>query len=107
MTLYVHIECPANTMLTGELWGLNAYPSSDGMFGGREIKISGPCFTRSDAIKCRFGNIVTDGVSLNGIMHATCASPFQRAVGPMTIGVSTDGGTKYFFNGQFDTGNNV
>ena len=76
------------------------------MMGGSEIMVSGPCFPDvTDRLKCRFADVVTDGVALDNVMKAACVQPITKALGHVPLGVSIDGGNNYFFEKDYLLGN--
>ena len=85
-------------------WELQVTPYSDGMFGGKEVNVSGPCFMNPNLIKCRFGSSTTNGWVSQNAMRASCHVPAQGEIGHVTLSVSIDGGSNWHFKTDFLSG---
>lgn len=81
------------------------YPTFAGMFGGRMIDISGPCFADSiNNIRCRFGNTPSPPVTVN-TTRLRCVVPHLTVRGIVKLSVSVDGGRSYPYETPFTIGN--
>ncbi len=88
-------------------WDLQVTPGYGGMFGGKEVNVSAPCFINGDAIKCRFGEVITDGWIKENIMRATCHIPAQPVVGHIPLSLSIDGGVNFPFTTDYIIGKEI
>ena len=88
-------------------WPLVISPTFGAMFGGQLVSVSGPCFSPTDNIVCRFSrgnlNATVPGYSWGNPMQAVCVQPTLHRVGQVFLAVSTDGGKSYFRMSAFYT----
>lgn len=81
---------------------LTIQPKHAGMFGGKMIDISGPCFTNSNKILCRFGDqsfahqesLVTKAIFVNQL-HVRCIVPRLLIRDSVKLSLSLDNGLSY------------
>ncbi|XP_053399387.1 sushi domain-containing protein 2-like isoform X2 [Mercenaria mercenaria] len=98
-----HGGCSDDTAYTQ----LNVNPNYAGMFGGKMIEISGPCFTDRQQIFCRFEdqNHVTSAsevlASYVSRTHVRCVVPRLLVRDRVILSLSTDNGRTYPYSTTF------
>lgn len=69
-------------------------PESGNMLGGTVVNITGPCFEKSDKVRCLFDTKEVIGTVIN-INRAICVQPFVMAEGYIRFAIAIN-------NGRFD-----
>ena len=85
---------------------LSVYPTFAGMFGGRMIDVSGPCFKQRSGIRCRFGedsNAVVDAIYVS-LTRVRCMVPRLTVRGRITLSLSIGGGSNFPYTAPFTVG---
>ncbi|KAG8035923.1 hypothetical protein G9C98_003049 [Cotesia typhae] len=75
-------------------------PESGNMLGGTVVNITGPCFEKTDKVRCLFDTVDVMGTVID-INRAICVQPFVKAEGYIRFAVAVNSGTfdwkgKYF-----------
>ena len=71
------------------------------MFGGTNVKMSGPCFTANDNIVVQFGNDVNIDATFSDELTSSVTLPVLNKTGPLSFKLSTDGGNSFDYNGVY------
>ena len=77
------------------------------MFGGTNVKMSGPCLTTNDNIVVQLGNDVNINAIFSDELTSSVTIPVLNKTGPLSFKLSTDGGNSFDYNGVYTSGNLV
>ena len=71
------------------------------MFGGTNVKMSGPCFPANDNIVVQLGNDVNIDTTFSDELTSSVNIPVLNKTGPLSFKLSTDGGNSFDYNGVY------
>ena len=74
------------------------------MFGGTNVKMSGPCFTANDNIVVQLGNDVNINATFSYELTSSVTIPVLNKTGPRLFKLSTDGGNSFDYNAVYTSG---
>ena len=77
-------------------------PESGNMLGGTVVNITGPCFEKTDKIRCRFDTEEVVGTVIDR-NRAICVQPFVKAEGYIRFAIAIDSG-RYDWKGKYFIG---
>ncbi len=90
-TLKPHFVLPGTAVVS---------PGYGNMMGGKKVIVTGPCYSPSDIIECKFGDITVPGIRIDAT-NAMCVTPLAGSLGRIPFSVTTDEGSTYSHNGTF------
>lgn len=70
------------------------------LWGDIAVEVTGPCFSTSSNIVCKFGAHTVAGQMVDST-KAICVAPMAAYLGRITFEVSTDDGNTYTHTGSF------
>ncbi|CAG7823396.1 unnamed protein product [Allacma fusca] len=91
---------PELFQMTAHSQMLTFAPESGNMLGGTIVNITGPCFTPTKSITCRFNTLRVQGSVINS-NRATCVMPPLYATGYIDLFVEVDGSNDLLWKGKF------
>ena len=74
------------------------------MFGGTNVKMSGPCFTANDNIVVQLGNDVNIDTTYSDELTSSVTIPVLNKTGPLSFKLSTEGRNSFDYNGVYTSG---
>ena len=80
---------------------LTISPRSGIVFGGTNVKMSGPCFTANDNIVVQLGNDVNINATFSDELTSLVTIPVLKKTGRLSLKLSTDGGNSLNYSGVY------